>query len=127
MASSVHFSDHFELKICASKLEMIENGDIAHVLDFEVGLDGPMLVVWFNILDEHGMDFILDFDLFITKQSGEFIDVFGVQGDGSHSPGYPTSWTIPYDDQDTFDHADLKVGLYLSIEEIGMPSSRSSG
>ena len=118
MASSIHFSDHFELKICASKLEMIEDGDIAHVLDFEVGLDGPMLVVWFNILDEHGMDFILD---------GEFIDVFGVQGDGSHSPGYPTSRTVPYDDQDTFDHADLKVGLYLSIEEIGMPSSRSSG
>ena len=116
-------------RICASRLEIIEDGDVARVLDFEVIKDKATLVVWFNVLDEQGIDFMLDFRLSgIAKQNnngdGDVIDVLNaltltstLEGHGQHSPGYPTSWIFSCDDFDQ-NNAEVKVDLYLSIDEI---------
>ena len=114
-------------RICASRLEIIEDGDTARVLDFEVIKDKSTLVVWFNVLDEQGIDFLIDFSLSLAKQNtigDDVIDVLNVEGHGQHSPGYPTSsWIFSGDDFDQ-NGAEVKVDLYLSIDEILIPHPR---
>merc|ERR1712062_823268 len=108
---------------CGSRLEIIEDGDIAHVLDFEAIInDDNTIVVWLNVLDEQGIEFILDFNLSI------FFGDFGLSlhGHSQHSPGYPTSWIVSYDNflLDIFKKRKVQVGLNLSIDERMMPNPR---
>ena len=108
---------------CASRLEIIEDGDIAHVLDFEAIInDDNTIVVWLNVLDEQGMEFIIDFNLSIAR--GDF--GLSLHGNGQHSPGYPTSWIVPFDDDilNIFKNRKVEVGLNLSIDERMMPNPR---
>ena len=108
---------------CASRLEVIEDGDIAHVMDFEVIInDDNTIVVWLNVLDEQGIEFILDFNLSIAR--GDF--GLSLHGTSQHSPGYPTSWIASSDDYllNLFKNRKVEVGLNLSIDERMMPNPR---
>merc|ERR1712062_162799 len=122
-------NDHFEWNDkmtnsrCASRLEIIEDGDIAHVMDFEAIInDDNTIVVWLNVLDEQGMEFILDFNLSLAR--GDF--GLSLHANGQHSPGYPTSWIASSDDfvLNLMKNRKVQVGLNLSIDERIMPNPR---